>query len=50
MAFDGENIWVLGVFSNTVTKLRASDGENLGVFPTGGSRPGGRPFFGQIRK
>ena len=46
MAFDGENIWVLGVFSNTVTKLRASDGENLGVFPTGGSRPGGIAFDG----
>ena len=30
MAFDGANIWVANSVGGTVTKLRASDGANLG--------------------
>src|SRR5438045_16570 len=36
LAFDGENIWATSVGSNNVTKLRASDGALLGIFPAGG--------------
>ena len=32
MAFDGANIWVANWYDNTVMKLRASDGVNLGTF------------------
>jgi hypothetical protein len=32
IAFDGANIWVTNAGSNSVTKLRASDGANLGTF------------------
>jgi hypothetical protein len=32
VAFDGSNIWVLRPILNRVTKLRASDGANLGTF------------------
>ncbi len=39
VAFDGANIWVANENGNSVTKLRASDGANLGTFPTGGSVP-----------
>ena len=39
MAFDGANIWVANAGSNNVTKLRASDGANLGTFPAGQSVP-----------
>ena len=35
LAFDGANIWVANTNSNNVTKLRASDGANLGTFPAG---------------
>ena len=35
VALDGANIWVANVNSHTVTKLRASDGANLGTFPAG---------------
>ncbi len=36
LAFDGTNIWVLNfVNDGTVTKLRASDGQPLGVYPVG---------------
>lgn len=35
LAFDGSNIWVTNQTSNNVTKLRASDGANLGTFPVG---------------
>ena len=35
LAFDGANIWVSEYFSSRVTKLRASDGTNLGTFPVG---------------
>jgi hypothetical protein len=37
VAFDGANIWVTNVGANFVTKLRASDGANLGNF--GGAAP-----------
>lgn len=35
VAFDGTNIWVANYGSNNVTKLRASDGANLGTFTVG---------------
>ncbi|MCH7884361.1 MAG: hypothetical protein IIC01_03840 [Planctomycetes bacterium] len=35
VAFDGANIWVANLVSNTVTKLRASDGAVLGTFSVG---------------
>jgi sugar lactone lactonase YvrE len=35
VAFDGANIWVTTSGTFTVTKLRASDGANLGSFPVG---------------
>ena len=35
LVFDGANIWVTNYFDRTVTKLRASDGANLGTFPVG---------------
>ena len=40
VAFDGANVWVTNQASNTVSKLRASDGATLGTFtvaptPTG---------------
>ena len=35
VAFDGANIWVANFGGNSVTKLRASDGANLGTFPVG---------------
>jgi hypothetical protein len=31
LAFDGANIWVSNSYSNTVTKLGASDGVTLGT-------------------
>src|SRR5206468_10180779 len=36
MAFDGANIWVTSVNTDTITKLHASDGTLLGTFPAGG--------------
>ncbi len=39
IAFDGANIWVTG-HDNTVTKVRASDGTNLGAFSVGNSPDG----------
>ena len=35
VAFDGANIWVTNPEYNGVTKLRASDGANLGTFRRG---------------
>ncbi len=40
VAFDGANIWVTSSGSNNVTKLRASDGANLGTFDVGGATVG----------
>jgi hypothetical protein len=45
IAFDGANIWVANFFSNTVSKLRASDGTNLGSFQVGNG-PCGIAFDG----
>lgn len=45
VVFDGGNIWVTNAGSNTVTKIRANDGEVLGTFALGGS-PGGIAFDG----
>jgi hypothetical protein len=33
MVFDGASVWVANEFSNTISKLRASDGATLGTFP-----------------
>jgi len=35
LAFDGANIWAVNQNDRTVTKLRASDGTNLGTFGVG---------------
>jgi hypothetical protein len=32
IAAQGENVWITNYFDKTVTKLRASDGFNLGTF------------------
>ena len=45
VAFDGANIWVANFGSGNVTKLRASDGANLGAFGVG-SAPFGVAFDG----
>ena len=41
LAFDGANMWVVSgqQLSSSVTKLRASDGANLGTFSAGTERP-----------
>src|SRR5207247_8331811 len=45
VAFDGASVWVANSQSNSVTKLRASDGANLGTFPVG-TQPFGVAFDG----
>ena len=45
IAFDGASIWVANYGSNNVTKLRASDGADLGTFAVG-SYPYGIAFDG----
>jgi DNA-binding beta-propeller fold protein YncE len=45
LAFDGANMWVTNELGGSVTKLRASDGSNLGVFPVGDG-PTGVAFDG----
>src|SRR5688572_31074403 len=35
IVFDGANIWVANQLGDSVMKLSASDGSNLGTFPTG---------------
>ena len=45
VAFDGGNLWVVNNGSNNVTKLRTSDGTNLGTFPVGAG-PQGVAFDG----
>jgi hypothetical protein len=45
IAFDGANMWVTNEDDSTVTKLRASDGANLGTF-TVGPNPMGVAFDG----
>ena len=45
VAFDGANIWVANGSSASVTKLRASDGANLGTV-TAGDGPIGVAFDG----
>src|SRR5437762_2842859 len=35
VTFDGANMWVVNAFDNSVTKLRVSDGANLGSFAVG---------------
>jgi hypothetical protein len=45
VAFDGANVWVTNGHDGTVTKLRASDGTNLGTFRVG-SEPYGVAFDG----
>lgn len=43
--FDGQSIWIANWIDGTVSKLRASDGATLGVFPVGNS-PAGAAFDG----
>src|SRR5580658_2537719 len=45
VAFDGANIWTANFGDNTVTKLRANDGEVLGTFKVGAA-PYGVTFDG----
>jgi DNA-binding beta-propeller fold protein YncE len=45
MAFDGANIWVANYGSNTLTKLRASDGSLVTNFAVG-TNPDGIAFDG----
>jgi Protein of unknown function (DUF1566)/Collagen triple helix repeat (20 copies) len=45
VAFDGANIWVANNVGNNVSKLRASDGANLGTFSVGPG-PNGVAFDG----
>ena len=40
VAFDGANLWVTNAGANFVTKLRASDGANLGNFDVGSASLG----------
>ncbi len=44
IAFDGENVWVAN--QSDLTKLRTSDGANLGTFPFNGDSPQGIAFDG----
>ncbi|MFN8513519.1 MAG: YncE family protein [Chloroflexia bacterium] len=45
LAFDGTNIWIANKDGGSVTKLRASDGFNLGTINVG-TNPGGLAFDG----
>jgi hypothetical protein len=36
VVFDGENLWIASLSTNTLTKLRPSDGTILGTFPVPG--------------
>ncbi len=45
IAFDGVNMWVVSLFGDNVTKIRASDGANLGTFAVG-NNPSGISFDG----
>jgi outer membrane lipoprotein-sorting protein len=45
VAYDGANVWVTNQGSDTVTKLRASDGAGLGIFAAG-ANPLGVAFDG----
>jgi hypothetical protein len=47
LAFDGENVWVTNSGSDTVTKLRASDGALVGTFEVG-TYPMGIAFDGSF--
>ena len=35
IVFDGENFWLTSYCSNTVSKIKASDGTILGTYPAG---------------
>jgi len=35
MAFDGQNIWVANLSSNTVSKIRVNDASTIGTYPAG---------------
>jgi len=45
IAFDGQNMWVVGTGSDSVVKIRACDGEVLGTFKVGAA-PLGVAFDG----
>jgi hypothetical protein len=48
LAFDGANMWVVSgqQLSSSITKIRASDGANLGTFSAGTERPQAIAFDG----
>jgi len=46
VVFDGANIWTANLNGFNVTKLRASDGANLGSFPAGNGNPNSIAFDG----
>lgn len=46
VVFDGDCIWMANYADNTVSKVRASDGAPLGVFPVGAQPP---PRVGRLR-
>ena len=55
LAFDGEHTWVANSGNDTVTKLRAADGTNLGTFPVGHGPidlafDGGKPVGAEQRR
>lgn len=46
IAFDGQNMWVVGGPANSVSKIRANDGAPQGTFPVG-NLPGYAAFDGE---
>lgn len=47
LTFDGVNMWVTNYSSDTITKLRASDGASLGTYSVGGNNPNASVFDGE---
>jgi hypothetical protein len=46
LVFDGSNIWTANTGDGSVSKLRASDGANLGTFSAGGAQTSAIAFDG----
>src|SRR5450432_4041094 len=46
LTFDGDNIWVTNTNGASITKLRASDGALLGIFPFAHDNPEGIAWDG----
>lgn len=47
LTFDGVNMWVTNYSSDSITKLRASDGASLGTYSVGGNNPNASAFDGE---